>query len=93
MEIRPAEFQTQRVLMRDMPSAKGGGARKVNAGSYYSLYKYDYYSSLGERTNVRTYYVKCDYPFAQHYTLNGSYEFEQGLEDYQTAKLGMRYDF
>ena len=73
--------------------SKGRRSPKVNAGSYYSLYKYDYYSSLGERTNVRTYYVKCDYPFAQHYTLNGSYEFEQGLEDYQTAKLGMRYDF
>lgn len=72
---------------------KGRRSPKVNAGSYYSLYKYDYYSSLGERTKVRTDYVKFEYPFAQHYALNGSYEFEQGLEDYQTAKLGMRYEF
>jgi hypothetical protein len=71
---------------------KGRRSPKVNAGSYYSLYKYDYYSSLGERTKVRTNYVKFDYPF-EHYALNGSYEFEHGLENYQTAKLGMRYEF
>jgi hypothetical protein len=72
---------------------KGRRSPKVNAGSYYSLYKYDYYSSLGERTKVRTDYVKFEYPFAQHYALNGGYEFEHGLEDYHTAKLGMRYEF
>ena len=79
----------------DAGYAFGQGRRspKVNAGSYYSLYKYDYYSSLGERTKVRTNYVKFDYPFAQHYALNGSYEFEHGFENYQTIKLGMRYDF
>lgn len=65
----------------------------MSAGSYYSLYKYDYYISLGERTRVRTYYVKADYPFAQRYAASGSYEFERGLEDYQTIKLGIRYDF
>lgn len=72
---------------------KGKRGPKVNAGTYYSLYKYDYYSSLGERTKVRTYYAKFEYPFAQRYALNGSYEFEKGLEDYQTAKLGIRYEF
>lgn len=72
---------------------KGRRSPKVNAGSYYSLYKYDYYSSFGERTKVRTNYVKFGYPFAQHYSLNGSYELEQGIEDYQSIKLGMRYEF
>jgi hypothetical protein len=72
---------------------KGRRSPNVHAGTYYSLYKYDYYSSLGERTKVRTYYAKFEYPFAQRYSVNGSYEIEQGLEDYQTAKLGIRYEF
>jgi hypothetical protein len=72
---------------------KGRRSAKVNAGSYYSLYKYDYYFSLGERTRVRTYYAKLDVPFWQHYSLSGAYEFEHGLLDYQTLKLGLRYDF
>ncbi len=72
---------------------KGRRSPKVNVGSYYSFYKYDYYSSLGEREKVRTNYVKLTYPFARHYSISGSYEFEKGLEDYQTAKLGMRYEF
>jgi hypothetical protein len=71
----------------------GRRSPKINAGSYYSLYKYDYYILLGERTNVRTYYVKVILPFAQRYSVNGSYEFENSLEEYQTAKLGIRYDF
>jgi hypothetical protein len=71
----------------------GRRSPKLSVGSYYSLYKYDYYISLGERTNVRTYYVKAAYPFAQRYAVNGSYELERGLEDYKTAKLGIRYEF
>jgi len=72
---------------------KGRRAPKVNVGAYYSLYKYDYYFSLGERVNVKTYYAKFEYPFAQRYFLSGGYEYEQGIENYQTAKLGMRYEF
>ena len=72
---------------------KGRRSPKVNVGSYYSLYKYDDFMNLGERTNVRTYYVKLEYPFAQRYSLSGGYEFERGLEDYLTAKLGIRYEF
>ncbi len=71
----------------------GRRSPKMNAGTYYSLYKYDYYVSLGERTHVRTYYVKVFLPFAQRYSVNGSYEYENSLEEYQTAKLGIRYDF
>ncbi len=71
----------------------GRRSPKINAGSYYSLYKYDYYILLGERTNVRTYYVRVLFPFAQKYAVNGSYEYEDSLEEYQTAKLGIRYDF
>ena len=71
----------------------GRRSPKLSVGSFYSLFKYDYYILLGERTNVRTYYAKVDYPFARRFTASGSYEFEHGLEDYKTAKLGIRYDF
>jgi len=71
----------------------GRRSPKVSAGSYYSLYKYDYYLSLGERTNVRTYYVKGEYPFAERYSFSCGYEIEHGIETYQTAKLGLRYAF
>ncbi len=71
----------------------GRRSPKISAGSYYSLYKYDDFLSLGERTRVRTYYAKADYPFAKRYFVSGSYELERGLEDYQTIKLGIRYDF
>jgi hypothetical protein len=71
----------------------GRRSLKFNVGSYYSLYKYDYYISLGERTMVRTYYGKFEYPFAARFTLNCGCEFEQGPEKYQTAKLSIRYDF
>lgn len=71
----------------------GRRSPKISAGSYYSLYKYDDFLSLGERTRVRTYYAKVDFPFQQRYFVSGSYEFEHGLEDYQTIKLGIRYEF
>lgn len=70
-----------------------GKAASVNVGTYYSLYKYDYYSELGERTRVRTYYVNGRYPVYAAFSLNAGYEYEVGVEDYQTMKLGMRYDF
>ncbi|MBF0280185.1 MAG: hypothetical protein HQM13_20465 [SAR324 cluster bacterium] len=66
---------------------------KVSAGSYYSLYKYDYFSDRGEKTDVRTYYVKGNFPFGQSFAVNGSYEREESLDDYNVYKLGVRYDF
>ena len=65
----------------------------VNAGTYYSLYKYDYYVEEGVREKVRTYYVSGKYPLDKGFSINGSYEYEDSIEDYQTLKLGMRYDF
>jgi hypothetical protein len=66
---------------------------RINAGTYYSLYKYDYYIEEGLREKVRTYYVSGRYPLDKNVSINGSYEYEDGLENYQTVKLGMRYDF
>lgn len=80
---------------------KGRGA-SFNLGTYYSLYKYDdYFTTINavplqyqsERQNVQTYYAKCEFPFAQRYSFKAAYEFEKGLENYQTAKIGLRYDF
>jgi hypothetical protein len=65
----------------------------VNAGTYYSLYKYDYYTELGLRENILTYYVSGKVPLGLGVSMNGSYEYEDGIEKYQMFKLGMRYDF
>jgi hypothetical protein len=65
----------------------------VNAGTYYSLYKYDYYNELGLRENILTYYLNGKVPLGLGVSINGSYEFEDSLEKYQMFKLGMRYDF
>lgn len=72
---------------------KKGSMTRINTGTYYSLYKYDYYLQLGERTNVRTYYVNAKVPVVKQVALNLGYEFEQSIEKYQTFKAGIRYDF
>ncbi len=72
---------------------KKGSMARINAGTYYSLYKYDYYLQLGERTNVRTYYLTTKIPVVKQVALNLGYEFEDSIEKYQTFKAGIRYDF
>jgi hypothetical protein len=42
---------------------------------------------------VRTYYLNGRYPFTASVSLNGSFEYEHGIENYQTVKTGIRYDF
>ncbi len=71
-------------------AAKNG---RINAGTYYSLYRYDYYIQLGERQQVRTYYVKGKMPLNRNYSLSGSYEYEDSVENYQTAKVEISYAF
>lgn len=70
-----------------------GSMARINTGTYYSLYKYDYYLQLGERTNVRTYYVNTKVPVVKQVALNLGYELERSIEKYQTFKAGIRYDF
>jgi hypothetical protein len=72
---------------------RNGRTARVAVGTYYSLYKYVYYTDLGLRDKVRTYYVDAKYPIARSFSLNGRYEFERGIEEYQVLRLGMRYDF
>ncbi|HSA79045.1 MAG TPA: hypothetical protein VLG72_09330 [Nitrospirota bacterium] len=72
---------------------KNKKSASINVGTYYSLYKYDYYIEEGLRQNVRTYYLSGRYPLGRGFSINGSYEYESSIENYQTLKLGMRYDF
>ena len=72
---------------------KNKKSASINVGTYYSLYKYDYYIEEGLRENVRTYYINGRYPLGKSLSINGSYEYEAGIENYQTMKLGLRYDF
>jgi len=66
---------------------------RFSIGTNYNLYKYDYYAELGMREKVRTYYATGKYPLNSGFSLNGGYEYERGIENYQTLRLGMRYDF
>lgn len=66
---------------------------KVSIGTNYSLYKYDYYVEQGVREQVRTYYLNAKYPLNHGLSVNGAYEYEHSFENYQTLRLGMRYDF
>jgi hypothetical protein len=68
-------------------------ASKINAGTYYSLYKYDSSLQAKEKDDVRTYYLTMKVPVVKQVALSLSYEFERSLEDYQTIKAGVRYDF
>jgi len=73
------------------------GARKealrINVGSYYSLYKYDYYVLLGERSLARTYYAKVKVPAGAGFSVEGQYEYERAKGAYRTARAGVRYDY
>ncbi|HAJ92478.1 MAG TPA: hypothetical protein DCO71_07695, partial [Gammaproteobacteria bacterium] len=72
---------------------RGRNSTKIIAGTYYSLYKYDYYILLGEREHVQTYYLKTKMPIGMGLTMNARYEYEDSIEDYHTLKVGVRYDF
>jgi hypothetical protein len=72
---------------------KNKKSASINLGTYYSLYKYDYYIEEGLRQNVQTYYINGRYPLGKGLSINVNYEYEASIENYQTLKLGMRYDF
>lgn len=70
-----------------------GRKGKLSAGTYYSLYKYDYYDMLGERDDVRTYYARAVVPIAGHFSTDGKYEYEDGGDEFHSFTFGVRYDF
>jgi hypothetical protein len=88
--------RTFRTLGSDLSYAvkrKSGKQAKISVGTSYSLFKYDYYIDLGVRERVRTYYFTSKYPLSAQVSMNAGYEFEHGIENYQTVKAGMRYDY
>ena len=72
---------------------KGREKGRFNLGSYYSLYRYDYYITLGERTQVRTNYFRGKHPFGTDFSVDWKLEVENGLGTWLTAKAGVRYEF
>jgi hypothetical protein len=62
----------------------------IEMGTYFSLFKYDYYALMGERENVQTYYAKVRVPLGRFFSLHGDYEFEQGLQSFHDLSLEMR---
>lgn len=66
---------------------------KINVGTYFSLYKYDYYFQLGEREQVRTFYVSGKTPLTTALSVKARYEYEDSIENYHSLKIGMGYDF
>ncbi len=72
---------------------KGGRNGRISTGSSFSLYKYDYYIELGEREKVRTYYLNAKLPLGRKLLVNAGYELDASVDDYNTMKLGLRYDF
>lgn len=88
---KPSEYSTGADL--GYAFKRQGRRGQVNAGTYYSLYRYDYYAQLGERTRVRVYYLNGKVPLGAYYSVNVSYEYENGMDDFQTARIGLRRDF
>lgn len=76
---------------------------KGRLGTYYSLYKYDYYLAE-ERDMVQTYYAGLRYSPAEGFGFHVNYEYEDGdyedinfrddkFEDYQTLNVELKYRF
>jgi hypothetical protein len=68
---------------------------EVKAGSYYSLFKYDYYTEE-ERDDVRTAFVELE--FKPDWKKNVAFEIRYEAEDddfdvYHTLKTGIKYNF
>jgi hypothetical protein len=73
---------------------RGGKAGSLSAGTYYSLYKYDQEApARDEHERVRTYYVNGRVAVLRQLSLTAAYERERSIERYQTARVGVRYDF
>jgi hypothetical protein len=60
---------------------------KITAGSYYYLYKYDYYATVTEEADVRTYFGEFRYTPLKWLSVGLRYEFEQFDRDIHTVML------
>ena len=65
-----------------------GSGWDVALGSYYSLYKYDFYTAQ-ERDDVRSYYGRLSWRRSDMWTFELLYEYEDDdLEEYNTLRCG-----
>lgn len=76
---------------------------KASLGTYYSLYKYDYYLNK-EKDRVQTYYAGLKYSPREGFGFKVNYEYENDdfddknfkgdeVEKYQTLKVELKYSF
>jgi len=66
---------------------------KASAGTYYSLFKYDWEQGH-ERDDVYTYYVRLDYRWSRAWSVNATYEYEDAdFDDFSTVKVGALWSF
>lgn len=65
---------------------------RVDAGSFYSLYKFDVFLDE-EREHVRTYYAGMRHQASESLSLRARYEFEHNdLDDFHTLRLGVTWE-
>ncbi len=65
---------------------------RVDAGSFYSLYKFDVFLDE-EREDVRTYYAGLRHQATESLALRARYEYEHNdLDDFQTLRLGLTWE-
>ncbi len=66
---------------------------RVEAGTYYSKIKYNYYQTVDERENVRTYFGEVGYRVFDWLRVMGRYEFERFDRDIHQATLSLSQAF
>jgi hypothetical protein len=76
----------------DVSSPLGKGS-EGSLGSYYSLYKYDYFSG-NERDHVRTYYIRLEHDLSKDLSVDLDYEYEDNeFDDFQRLRLQVSWRF
>ncbi len=66
---------------------------RTSFGTYYVLYKYDYYVDI-ERQNVRNYYIKAKYKLKDFINIDGRFELESTWNiSIYTFDFGVKYEF
>ena len=64
----------------------------ASVGTYYSLYKYDYFL-VSEHDDVRTYYLRLRYRSKGPWSWDLRYEHEDSLDQYDTLRVGVTWSF
>ncbi len=70
-----------------------GDKLRVEGGTYYNRYRYQYYQVVEERNDVRTVFADLRVKPVAWLTLAGSYEFERFDRDLHTVTVGLTEKF